>query len=179
MKILLVATTTALCMTAGIASADSGFTVGASAGYSKIKDSEGGLSFDANDIGWKAFGTYMFTNGIGIEGGYVDFGKPDASIFGSNLAIDAGGWNLYAVGSLPLSERFDLFAKAGAIRWDADSIVDGVNVGSDSGTVLALGLGGRWNISDSLGFRSEFDWYDVSEADSVWMVSVGLEFRFR
>jgi len=178
MKTLLVATVVAAGLLAGTANADPGFSIGGSVGQSKIKDSESGFDIDGKDIAWKAFGTYMFNNGIGIEGGYVDFGKPDADVAGSSYAIDARGWNLYAVGNLPLSESFNLIAKAGAIRWDADSFIDGVNVGGDSGNDLALGLGARWNVSNSLGLRTEFDWYNVSEADQVWMVSVGLQFNF-
>lgn len=178
MKTLFVASVVVAGMLAGTAHADPGFSVGASAGQSKIKSSDSEFSFDGKDLAWKGFGTYMFNNGIGIEGGYVDFGKPDATVMDTNLAIDARGWNFYLVGNLPLSDSFDLFAKAGGIRWDADSFIDGVDVGGDSGNDLALGAGARWNITDSLGLRTEFDWYDVSDADEVWMVSVGLQFNF-
>lgn len=178
MKTLLVASIACLGLVAGTANADPGFSLGASAGYAKIKDSGSGLTFDENDVGFKGFGTYTFSNGIGIEGGYVDFGKPAADIAGSNVGIDASGWNLYAVGNLPLAESFDLFAKAGVIQWDADVFIDGINIENDNGSDLALGLGARWNIGNSFGIRSEFDWYDVSDADSVYMVSVGIEFRF-
>ena len=43
---------------------------------------------------------------------------------------------------------------------------------------MSLGFGGRWRISESLGIRAEADWFDIDEADSVWMASIGLEFRF-
>ena len=155
-----------------------GLSVGASVGYVNIEDSEPGFDFSANDTGYKLFGAYTFENGLGIEGGYIDFGKPDDTFQGLTGEIDASGWNLYGVGHLPLSDSVSLFGKAGFVRWDADSIIDGVLVDSDDGEDLALGLGAQWSISDNLGFRAEADWFDIDEADSVWMASIGFELRF-
>jgi len=178
MKTFIVSLLGLLVLVAGAASAEPGFSVGASAGYAKIEDSDSGFSFDASDTGYKLFGAYTFASNFGIEGGYIDFGAPSDNILGQTGEIDASGWNLYGVGTIPLSESFDIFAKAGMISWDADSRVDGVFVGSDDGNDLALGIGARLNAGRSLGIRSEFDWFDISDADSVWMLSVGVEFRF-
>ena len=166
-----------LALAASPANADSGFSIGASAGYVTIADSDATVDFDGNDVGYKFFGTYMFNNYFGLEGGYVNFGAPDSDFIGNNLSIEATGWNAYLVGNLPLGDTFDLFAKAGAVKWDAESFIDGVNVGNDDGNDLAISGGVRWNIG-SLGIRAEIDWYDISDADKVWMASVGLEFRF-
>jgi len=163
---------------AGTAYADPGFSLGASVGYVKVKDSDTDFSFDATDTGYKLFGAYTFSNYFGIEGGYIDFGAPSDNILGQNGEIDASGWNLYGVGTIPLSQNFDIFARAGVVSWDADSRIDGVLVDVDDGNDLALGIGGRLNFTDNLGLRTEFDWFDISEADNVWMASVGLELRF-
>ncbi len=159
------------------ANADSGLAIGASAGYVTLADTESNVEFDGNDVGYKLFGTYMFNNFFGIEGGYVDFGAPDADVFGNNLSIEATGWNGYLIANLPLGNTFDLFAKAGAVKWDADSFIDGIAVGSDDGSDLALSGGMRVNIG-SLGIRAEIDWYDIADTDKAWMASIGLEFRF-
>ncbi len=120
----------------------------------------------------------MFNNGFGIEGGYIDFGKPDDDFLGETAQIDAEAWNLYGVGTLGLSDNFDLFAKAGLISWEADSFLNGVPVGVDDGEDLALGIGAKFGSESGLGLRAEFEWFDVDEADAVWMASLGLEFRF-
>jgi len=170
------ATSLCLVFAAGIASAE-GLALGASYGYANIDDSEDGFSFDASDTGYKLFGNYTFRNGFGIEGGYIDFGEPDDDILGQSAAIDASGWNLYGVGTLGLSDGFDLFAKAGVVSWEADSKLNGIRIDRDSGEDLALGIGARFG-SGTLALRTEFEWFDISDADAVWMASVGLEFRF-
>lgn len=155
-----------------------GLSLGASIGYVNIEDSEPGFDFDANDTGYKFFASYEFSNHLGIEGGYIDFGEPNDQFQGLSGEIDASGWNLYGVGNLPLSGGVDLFAKAGIVSWDADSIIDGILVDTSDGNDLALGLGARWNVTENLGFRAEADWFDIDEADSVWMASIGFELRF-
>ena len=171
------ATTICLSLLAGTAGAD-GLSLGASYGYANIEDSEAGFSFDAADTGYKLFGKYMFNNGFGIEGAYIDFGKPDDDFLGQTAQIDAEAWSLYGVGALGLSDSFDLFAKAGVVSWEADSLVDGVPVGRDDGEDLALGIGASFNANETFGLRAEFDWFDVDDADAVWMASLGFEVRF-
>ena len=158
--------------------ADDGLSLGASYGYASIEDSDPGFSFDASDTGYKLFANYMFSSGFGIEGGYIDFGEPDDSLLGQTARIDAEAWSLYGVGALGLSERFDLFAKAGVVSWEADSLIDGIPVGADDGEDLALGIGAKFNSGGALGLRAEFEWFDIDDADAVWMASVGFEFRF-
>jgi len=51
----------------------------------------------------------------------------------------------------------NVFAKAGVVTWEADSIIDGFLVNADDGTDLALGFGARWNSSESFGIRAEVD----------------------
>lgn len=158
--------------------ADEGLTFGASVGYVNIENDDPGFNFDATDTGYKFFASYTASSYLGIEGGYIDFGSPEDIIGGFPGEIDASGWNLYGVGNVPLAGGVDLFAKAGIIAWEADSIIDGILVDTDDGTDLALGLGARWNSEGSFGLRAEIDWFDIDEADSVWMASVGFELRF-
>jgi len=155
-----------------------GLSVGASVGYVNVEDNDPGFDFEANDTGYKLFASYEFSNHLAIEGGYIDFGKPEDDVLGLRGVIDAEGWNLYGVGNLPLSDSVDLFAKAGIVSWEADSIIDGMLIDTDDGNDLALGFGARWGVNENLGVRAEADWFDIDEADSVWMASIGFELRF-
>ena len=158
--------------------ADEGLTLGASVGYVNIENDDPGFNFDATDTGYKFFASYTASSFLGIEGGYIDFGSPEDIIGGFPGEIDASGWNLYGVGNVPLAGGVDMFAKVGVIAWETDSIIDGILVNTDDGTDLALGLGARWNSEGSFGIRAEIDWFDIDEADSVWMASFGFELRF-
>ena len=161
--------------------------VGVSLGSANIEIDDSGVNFDANDFGWKIFGVYMFNENWGIEGGYIDLGKPDdainiAGVGSVNVEVDANGFELFGVGSFPVSTNVDLFGKAGVIFWDADLSANVAGTGiddSDDGTDFALGVGGRWNASDQFSLRGEWEWFNIDDADSVWMLSVGVEFRFQ
>ena len=176
MKTSLIALLVSLCLLAGTASAE--FGIGASVGYVTLEDSAEDLEFEGTDTGYKVFANWMFNDYIGIEGGFVDFGAPDDDIEDLLSEIDANGWNAYIVGNIPLGDYFDIFAKVGAIGWEADTSIEGVLVGTDDGTDLAASVGLRLNLGDHFGIRGELDWYDVSEADTAWMAGVGIEFRF-
>ena len=178
MKIATVAFLGLAILSSPIVHADERLSLGASIGYVNIENDDPGFEFDANDTGYKFFANYTFSNSLAIEGGYIDFGSPEDIVGGLPGEIDASGWNLYGVGNLPLSGDVNLFAKAGFVAWEADSIIDGFLVDTDDGTDLALGFGANWNTSESFGIRAAVDWYDIDEADSIWMASVGFELRF-
>jgi opacity protein-like surface antigen len=178
MKKLTCAVLAAMLISAGSAYADDGFSVGASIGYANIENDDPAFDFDANDTGYKFFANYSFANYLGFEGAYIDFGEPSDDVLGLPGTIDAEGYTLYAVGRLPLADSVGLFGKAGVISWDADSIVDGALVGADDGDDLALGFGASWNANGTLGLRAEYEWFDIPDADNVWMASLGFVLRF-
>ncbi|MDH4166173.1 MAG: porin family protein [Gammaproteobacteria bacterium] len=166
----------------GQAYAQEGFSVGASVGYANIEFDDSSLTFDGSDTGYKIFGTWMFSENWGIEGGWVDMGTPDDTVLGIPVKIDVSGIDVFFVGSMPVADNFDLFGKAGMVSWDADFTIGdsevGVESGSDDGEDLALGFGGRWKLGEQFGIRGEYEWFDISDADSVWVVSVGVDFFF-
>lgn len=160
--------------------ADEGFSAGASIGYSKISIGDSDFSVDFNGFGYKVFGTYMFNNNFGVEGSWLDFGNLSENIAGLGEAeVDADGFDLFLVGAYPVSDEADLFGKIGFVSWDAKSKLDGVVEGSDSGTDLALGFGGRFKTSNNFVLRAEYEWFDIEDTDSAWLLSVGFEYSFK
>jgi opacity protein-like surface antigen len=155
-----------------------GFSVGASVGSSKIEVSEAGISFDGSDVGWKVFGKYMFNDNWGVELGFVDFGNPDDSIFGIPIDIEADGIDAFFIGSFPASDSFDLFGKLGYVAWDAKISSPGVPSESDDGSDLALGIGAAFHTSDTFSILGEWEWFDISDTDTVWMLSIGIQVGF-
>jgi len=168
-----------VALAASPAFADKGFSAGASLGYSNITIGDSGVNADFNDFGYKVFGNYMFTDNWGVEGSWLDFGNLSENIGGVDAEINADGFDLFAVGSFPVSDKVDLFGKAGFISWDASTKLDGVDAGSDDGNDLALGFGGRLKTSNNFGLRAEYEWFDIQDTDSAWLLSVGFEYSFK
>jgi OOP family OmpA-OmpF porin len=155
-----------------------GFSVGASVGSSKITVDDSGIDFDGSDVGWKVFGKYMFNDNWGVEVGFVDLGNPDDTILGVDIDVEADGIDAFFIGSFPASESFDLFGKVGYLSWDAEISSPGIPSESDDGSDLAFGIGGAFHTSDQFSILGEWEWFDIEDSDSVWMLSIGIEVGF-
>lgn len=197
------------------AAADAGsLYVGASVGQAYIEaeddvdfgDSDSrSLEIDGDDIGFKLFGGYMFTENFGIEAGYVDFGShdddfsftetgflPEGGSFevdvDGEVEIEASGFTLAGVGVLPVGP-VELFAKVGLIVWDADVSASATANFGEGGTErfsesdgldgedLMYGVGASWAFGD-LAVRAEYENYDIDDVDSTELWSIGLTYRF-
>lgn len=78
---------------------------------------------DGEDTGFKLFGGYQFNRNFGFELAYLDLGKASytgdlggAPVTGGSL--ENTGFNFSVVGTLPLTQNFDLFGKLGAYLWE-------------------------------------------------------------
>jgi OOP family OmpA-OmpF porin len=178
----LIAFAISLCIAGLMASGANaeGFSVGASIGSSKLEFSESGedFNFDGSDVGWKVFGKYMFNDNWGLEVGYVDFGRPDDTIFGVDIAVDLYGIDAFLIGSFPASESVDLFGKAGYVDVEAEISTPGVASESENETDLAVGIGAKFHTSDKFSILGEWEWFDVAGSDAAWMLSLGIEVGF-
>jgi len=177
-----------LVLAAGPASAKNGFYVGGSFGQTslKINDLELDLeSFDykADTTSYKIIVGYRLMGFFAVEGNYVDFGTLKDS-FGAggepvSFETDLSGFDICAMGMLPLG-IVDIFAKAGLVSWDAniqEAIGEIIDYGSDSGTDLVFGLGAQVRFK-GLAVRGEVEYFDIADADSVYLISLGATFTF-
>ncbi|NIO39254.1 MAG: hypothetical protein GTO41_03050, partial [Burkholderiales bacterium] len=99
-----------------------------------------------------------------IEGGYA--GGYEYPISGSDSSLGTGsatsevsGFNIAAVGILPLSDRFSLQGKAGIFYWDQDVKVSASGFSgeiNESGTSPMFGVGGTFNFTQRLGILVEY-----------------------
>jgi outer membrane immunogenic protein len=170
-KMLLICST---CLCLGlpatvIAGADSGLYIGAGVGDASVKDS----GFDESDSAYKIFGGYNIgfipLVDFAVEASYVDFGKPS----NSTGSIELTGYNAFGLAGLSFGP-FGVFAKAGALSWDSDSVF-GTSTGSDSGTDPAYGLGARFAIGP-FAVRAEYEVYDLDT--DLDMVSISGVYTF-
>ena len=166
-------------LAANLASADEGFSVGASAARASVEAKGLGQTVTGDADGSRIFGSYMFTRRFGIEAGYSDFGRPDDNTIAPNFEVESNSYDLYAVGVKPVSEKLDMFGKLGLVHSYTEIEVDETVSASTDSTDLALGFGAEYNVSERFAVRSEFEWVDSDSSGAVRMVSLGGVFRFR
>jgi OOP family OmpA-OmpF porin len=146
------------------------------------------------DTGYKIQIGQQLSPNWAVEGGWVNFGKVNysATFTGGNASVDAkaSGFNVAALGILPLNESFSLFGKLGVIYATVDasaSIVgrtaSGWATASASNWKPTWGLGGTINVSKQVGIRAEFEQFsklgDTNTGKStVDLLSVGMVFKF-
>jgi len=161
--------------------------------------SAGATSLASSDSGsgnqWRLQLGYGISSNFAIEAGYIDFGKAkySASYAGGSATGDlkAGGLDLVALGILPLSDKFSLFGKAGAVALKAESsLTASVPASAATGDATSnevrplIGLGASYKIADKVDLRTEFDYVngigksnDTGKMDSS-MLSLGVAYHF-
>jgi opacity protein-like surface antigen len=159
--------------------ADNGIYLGASVGQAGVNIDESfegeNFNFDADSTGFKAIAGWRFLDWLAVEGNYVDLGSADDTIEDVKIEADVSGISLSAVGFLPVGP-VDLFARVGAINWDADVSALGETF-SDDGTDLTYGVGAQFRVW-SLSIRAEYEQFDVDAADTVDLISLGVTWTF-
>jgi len=144
-----------------------GGTIGSS-DASSYCDGETGC--EDTDTAWKLFGGYQLTDMLSGEVGYVNLG--DIHKNGENSDVSAFTAN--AIGSMQVTERFDVFGKVGGMRWNSDN-----TNGDKDGFGFTYGLGVKMRLSESTKLRAEWEKHpDIetgNDESDVNMLSVGFE----
>jgi len=158
------------------------------ASYANTCDELGGsgVTCDDSDTGWRILGGYQMNRHFALELAYTDLGEVSASGPGGTASAEASAFEVVAVGTLPLADRFALYGKAGFYRGDVDARADTVLVSgsaSESNTDLTFGAGVRFDFSERAAVRLEWQRYpdmggDDTGEDDVDLLSVGIIFRF-
>jgi hypothetical protein len=155
--------------------------VGVSGGQAKYKQRTAtGIDISSDDTGWKIFGGKYFATYFGAEGGYVDFGSFEETDQDRSLDAEVNGWDAFGVVVFPFTPRFSLWAKAGLVRWDLQSVLiegDEPTTLDDSGTDFAWGGGLTFQIK-RVAIRIEYEVFNVGDLEDLTLSSAGLEFRF-
>jgi len=161
--------------------AHAGLFLGGSVGDASVNDSDPTFDFNSSDTGYKLYGGFTFIKFFAVEASWVDFGSSEDEISaGTDAKIDPTGWDVYAVGILPIGKHFEIFGKAGIIVWDAEATYSGAISGSsdESGSDTAYGAGVAFVFGEHFAVRAEYERFDIEDIDQVEMTSIGAEFRF-
>lgn len=166
------------------------FYLGVGAGASDIdSDATQGLitsgTVDGSDSGLKLYGGYRIGPNLALELAYVDLGTLTYSGDFGGMPVTGGklkasGFNTSLVGIHKVSPRFDLFAKAGLIAWNAKAsdVTGGVPFSAkDDGVDLSFGLGADYHFTKRVGARFEWEHF-ATEPGKASLLSAGLVVRF-
>lgn len=161
--------------------ADSGFYVGGGLGGATLEaddlDFIGLTSLDEDDTAYKLFAGYNFdlpVVNLGVELGYVDFGKPEIDTNFGQIELDPTGVNLWGIAGVDAGP-IDLFAKLGYITWDVEATGLGTS-DSDDGSDMGYGVGLGFGLG-GIKIRGEYEMYDIEDAD-LSMLSLSILYQF-
>ena len=116
---------------------------------------------------------YHFNQFVGVEAGYSVIGDSTITTVGTGLTVTetakASSYGVAAVGTYPINEMFDVFAKVGAATLKGDytgSATNGVTAsGSASKTTLMFGVGAQYNFNQHFGVRVQYE--DLGKTDDI------------
>lgn len=169
--------------------------------------------FEGTDLGYRVFGGVRFWRFLGIEAGYVNLGEPDSEVTLSipvepgvtpvqtdvalKLTDEIDGMEIYLVGFLPFSDKWEAFAKVGMIDWDSEFTVRNAfadtypvvpgqipevlppsSVEDTDGTDLAGGIGVNYRAGEHFTLRGEGTWYDIDDTEKAWLLGFSLIYDF-
>ncbi len=132
----------------------------------------GSINCEDEDTAWKLFGGYKLSEKLGVEAAYVNLGD----IHKNSENSDVSAFTATAVGTMPITEQFDIFGKIGAMRWSSDN-----SIGDDAdGFGATYGIGAKMHLSETMNLRAEWEKFpsiETSPTDDtdINMLSVGVE----
>jgi hypothetical protein len=150
-------------------------------------DSAIGFESDINDDGdsykfgagyalnqnFSVVAAYQFANNLDVETACPPDFACVALVVPLATKADLAIWSLSVVGSIPLTDRFDVYGKAGIGRWKRS--FDGISSAfNTSGEDLLYGGGLRWSGGDDWKLSLEYENVEIG----VDTVGIGVSFYF-
>ncbi len=172
--------------------ANEGWYAGVSVGSSEVDDACTGVPAafpcDDSDTGFKLFVGKQANKNWGGEFGFIDLGEttlsdPSGIILGmpATEKIEVDGFFVAGTGTIPLgqNEKFALFGKLGALRWDATDTLSIAGLGSASvsedGFSPMFGIGLKLDFTERVGIRAEWERFlDVGDAATIGESDIDL-----
>jgi opacity protein-like surface antigen len=165
----------------------SGFLIGLDAGRAQAhKYCHDLTNCEDKDTSIRADIGYQFNQYWSAELGYTSFGtllkSHDNNV---NASQKADAWTLSAVGTFPIGDRFGIFGRVGAARYETNNsgTVQGVRVKDEQQVKPYFGAGAKFDVTDHFLIRAEYQLYtDISGVDGakddVQGLYAGATFRF-
>lgn len=167
-----------------------GAYIGSNVGSVQHKLTIDGDSTKERKAGFKLYGGYSFNESFGVEAGYVHMGKvSDSETDGTDtvsLSYRARAMYIAGTATLPLSQEFALFAKAG-VTANRGKVTARFNSDSDSlkrsNTAAMFGFGAEYSFAKNMSVVAEYENFGkiINEDEGstkAQMVSLGLRYKF-
>jgi len=135
--------------------------------------------WDEDDTAYKLFGGYRLNKVLAFELAYINLGEPSGAVVpGINVDSSVDGFAPYVVGTLPLGNFFEVYARLGYFFYDAtlgveDTLDNRVEFDEESED-LVYGAGIGANIGEKLNIRFEYEKFDLEgldDTDSLWLTA--------
>jgi len=145
-----------------------------------------GVSCEDTDTSFKVFGGAKINKNFAVEGSYIDFGELVAKDNFDSFTAEITGFNISAVGIIPVSDSVDIFGKVGMLFWDLKLALSGTfnDSLSEDGNDISFGFGANFDVNDTFAIRAEFEKFNsigkesTTEESSVALLSLGAVFKF-
>jgi OOP family OmpA-OmpF porin len=125
-----------------VAASTSAFAAGPQPFYAGIDVASTKIDGFGREGGYGAYFGYKFNPSVAIEGGYHRVADTDYRYNGVRGDLTLDMIDLSVIGTLPLSNGFDLYGRLGYNRLEADADIGGFSGKShESGGLYGLGLG--------------------------------------
>lgn len=113
---------------------------------------------DDPDASQRLFAGWQYGRRFAVEGGMVRFGRPSDAPTPLALPGERGrGWDLLAIGAIPVTEQFGLFGKFRALYPDATLATVAGGGAADRRPELNYGIGMRYEVTPRMGLRGEWE----------------------
>ena len=186
MKQTLLLAALGLALSAPVVAYADGSYIGVNAGHTDQKVFAEGINGTAKDTstGYKLYGGYDFSKNFGVEGGYMDSGNGKA-VFSNGFFVAGKTTSLYvaATGTVPLSDQFSLFAKAGVASNRAKLHNSGGVYFDQRTTSPVLGIGAAYTVNKNIALVIEYeDFGKTVKIDNDYLktnlLAIGARYKF-
>lgn len=144
------------------------------------------FNFDRDNVGGGVFAGYQITDWLAAEGGYDYLGNMQVN--GNNGApgarLKSQGLQMSLKASYGLTDAWDIYGRAGAMGYRAESDISGHNK-FETGVRPLAAVGTEYAFTPSLAGRLEYQWVsNVGNANQIGIsadtssVTAGLVYRF-
>jgi hypothetical protein len=178
LRIVLTTLIAAFLATPQVNAAD-GLYLGAGIGLATFKDQVDTETVEADDAAFRGFIGWRFDDvplvDLAVEAAYTDFGRPSQTMGGQTVQFKLTGPSVAGLLILPLGP-VDLYAKGGVLSWRSERSAGGLTA-SQSGTDAFYGAGVGFYLW-KVGFRAEYERFQIKDVDRLDMLSLNVLFQF-